>query len=282
MTNGEVKITSYPSNQLAQPDSHYDAAARGVVDMGYSVHSYRPGQFPLTSVLELPFISESATEGAEIMWDLMDEFPELRAEYDDVELLWLATSEPAQLYTTEKQVKKIEDLRGMRIRSPSMEVNSWLEEVGATPVSMPMSDVYEALDRGVVDGMVGPTHTLLDYSLQNVIDYVTIGNFYMTTFYGAMNQESWRSLSDEHQTAIDPIKGRNMAMQIGAMHDAQSEEAIKTAKAAGAIFYELNEDEIEEWRERMQPAIDDWIKDKEERGLPGQEIYDKAVEQNLN
>lgn len=278
VTEGAVDITSYPSNQLAQADGHYDAAARGVSDMGYGVHSYRPGQFPLTSVLELPFLSTSAVDGAELMSTLYEEFPELQDEYADVVPIWLATSEPAQIYTTTHQVIEAEDLEGLRIRSPSTEVNRWLEEIGAIPVSMPMSDVYEALDRGVVDGMVGPTHTLLDYSLQDVISYVTIGNFYMTTFYGVMNEESWNRLSPNHQALLEQGFGREQAVRIGEIHDRQSKKAIAVAKEAGAEFYDLSEQEIDEWKTYMQPAIESWIEEKEALGLPGQKIYDRALE----
>ncbi|SDI98993.1 TRAP transporter substrate-binding protein [Alteribacillus bidgolensis] len=277
-TEGEVDITSYPGNQLADPDGHFEAAATGVADMGYGVHSYTPGQFPLTSVMELPFLSETSSEGSQMIWDLYEEFPEMQDEYADVMPIWLSTSEPAQIYTVGKQVKSPEDLEGMRVRSPSPEVNAWLEELGAVPVSMPMSDVYEALERGVVDGTVGPTHTLLDYSLKDVIDYVTVGNFYMTTFYGAMNQSSWDSISEENQEAIGEIKGENMVQLIGEVHDAQAKKAEQAAKEAGVEFYEISKEEQEEWERYMQPAIEAWIEDKESKRLPGQEIYDRAVE----
>ncbi|WP_240376818.1 TRAP transporter substrate-binding protein [Bacillus piscicola] len=278
LTEDQVEITSYPGAQLAEPDAQYEAAATGIADMGFSVHSYTPGQFPLTSVMELPFLSETGTEGSEILWQLNQEFPEMQEEYADTEPLWIATSEPGQIFTVGKQVKSVEDLKGMRIRSPSPEVNKWLEAMGATPVSMSMNETYEALQKGVVDGTVGPYHTLLDYSLQDVIDYVTVGDFYMTTFYAVMNQDSWDSIDEETQNEMAEVKGEYMSKLVGETLDGRAEEAIQAAKDAGAEFYELDEGEIEEWKEYMQPAIDEWIKDKEEKGLPGQEVYDRAVE----
>ncbi|MFZ4452733.1 TRAP transporter substrate-binding protein [Salibacterium aidingense] len=277
-TNGEVQVESYPGAQLAAPDGQYEAATTGVADMGFSVHSYNPGQFPLTSVMELPFMEETGTEGSQVLWDLYEEFPELQDEYSDVVPLWLSTSEAGQIFTVGEQVKSVEDLEGMRIRSPSPEVNAWLEEMGATPVSMSMNEVYEALERGVVDGTVGPIHTLLDYSLQEVIDYVTVGDFYMTTFFGVMNQESYDSLSEEQRQAVDEIRGEHMSQVAGEAIDARSEEAVQAAEEAGAEFYELSEEELQEWKEKMQPTIDAWIQDKEDSGLPGQDVYDKAVE----
>ncbi|MGJ9385049.1 TRAP transporter substrate-binding protein [Salipaludibacillus sp. CF4.18] len=277
-TNSVVEITTYPGNQLADPEGHFDAAATGVADIGMGVHSYTPSQFPLTSVMELPFISETGIEGSNILWDLYEEFPELQDEYSDVEPLWFSTSEPGQIFTVGKQVKSVEDLEGMRIRSPSAEVNAWLEELGATPISMPMNDVYEALERGVVDGTVGPIHTLLDFSLQEVVDYVTVGDFYMTTFYSVMNQDKWESLSDDIKSSMDEVKGRHMVEVAGNVIDERSIEAIEAAEEAGAEFYELSDEELEEWKEKMNPVIEDWIADKNSKGLPGQEIYDRALE----
>ncbi|WP_233269362.1 TRAP transporter substrate-binding protein [Alteribacillus sp. YIM 98480] len=277
-TNSEVQIISYPGAQLAEPDAQYETAATGVADMGFSVHSYTPGQFPLTSVMELPFMSETGVEGSQILWELYEEFPELQDEYEDTVPLWTATSEPGQIFTVGKQVKSVEDLEGMRIRSPSPEVNRWLEEMGATPVSMSMNETYEALERGVVDGTVGPFHTLLDYSLHEVIDYVTVGNFYMTTFFAVMNQSSWDSISEENQSAMEDINGEHMSQVVGETMDKRAEEAAQAAEEAGAEFYELSDEENEEWSEYLQPAIDAWIEDKEEKGLPGQDIYDRAIE----
>ncbi|WP_245918016.1 hypothetical protein [Alteribacillus bidgolensis] len=132
--------------------------------------------------------------------------------------------------------------------------------------------------RGVVDGTVGPIHTLLDFSLQEVIDYVTVGDFYMTTFFGVMNQNSWDSISEDNQEALDAIKGEHMVQVAGEVIDDRSAEAVEAAGEAGAEFYELSNEEREEWEQYMQPAIESWIEDKEEKGLPGQEIYDRAVE----
>ncbi|RSL33154.1 TRAP transporter substrate-binding protein [Salibacterium salarium] len=277
-TGGEIAVNSYPGAQLAAPDGQYEAAATGVADMGFSVHSYNPGQFPLTSVMELPFMGETGTAGSQVLWDLYEEFPEIQEEYSDTVPLWLSTSEAGQIFTVDEQVKSVEDLEGMKIRSPSPEVNAWLEEMGATPVSMSMNEVYEALEKGVVDGTVGPIHTLLDYSLQEVIDYVTVGDFYMTTFFGVMNQQSYDSMSAENQELIDEIRGEHMSEVAGKAIDARSEEAVQAAKSAGAEFYELSDEELAEWEEKMQPTIDSWIEDKESSGLPGQEVYDKAVE----
>ncbi|WP_054703599.1 TRAP transporter substrate-binding protein [Bacillus sp. JCM 19041] len=234
-TSGAISIRSFPGGSLAAPDTQFDAAATGAVDLGLSVHSYTPGQFPLSSIMELPFMSESGTEGSRILWQLFEEFPDLQQEYNEVVPLWLYTSEPGQLYTVGKQVKTMEDLQGMRIRSPSPEVNAWLSALGATPVSMPMNEAYEALDRGVVDGIVGPWHTLLDYSLYEVIEYATVGDFYMSTFYTVMSQNSWESLSDEEQDIFVETTGEKMSLKAGQNFDKRAQEAKEASEQANVV-----------------------------------------------
>lgn len=277
-TDGQVKITSYPGSTLAAPDGQFDAASTGAVDIAMSVNSYNPNQFPLTSVMELPFISPKAEEGSKVLWQLFEEFPEFEDEYAGTVPLWIFTSDPGQIFTVGKPVKSVEDLKGMRIRSPSAETNEWLTALGATPVSMSMNETYEALEKGVVDGTIAPWEAIEGYSLVDVIDYATVGNFYMTTFYITMNEDTWDSLGEENQEVIEGLVGERMALKAGANFDDVGQRAIDKSKEKGVEIYEIPEDELEEWNEKINPTVEKWIQKLEDKGLPGQEIYDRAVE----
>lgn len=279
-TDGKVKITSYPSSTLAAADGQFDAANTGAVDIGFSVNSYTPNQFPLTSVMELPFIGTSGEENARVLWTLYEEFDEFEEEYSGTVPLWLFTSDPGQIFTVGKPVKSIEDLKGMRIRSPSAETNEWLTNLGATPVSMPMNETYEALERGVVDGTIAPWEALLGHSLIDVVDYATVGSFYASTFYATMNEDSWDALGADYQAAIEEVTGKELSMKAGALYDKAEAEAIEKAKELGIETYELDDKELEEWKKLINPTIESWIEKIEKRGLPGQEIYDRAKELN--
>lgn len=110
-TNGKVEITTYPGNQLAEADGHFEVAATGVADIGVSVHRVTQLiSFPsLTSVIELPFISETGIEGSNILWDLYEEFPELQDEYEDVEPLRFSTLRWSDFHSS-RTGKSVEDL----------------------------------------------------------------------------------------------------------------------------------------------------------------------------
>lgn len=277
-TGGKVKITTYPGSSLAAPDGQFDAAATGAVDIGLSVHGYTPNQFPMSSVMELPFLSKKGEQGSKILWQLYEEFPEFEKEYAGTVPLWLSTSDPGQIFTVGKPVKSYEDLKGMRIRSPSAETNEWLTALGATPVSMPMSETYEALEKGVVDGTIAPWEAIHGFSLVDVIDYATVGNFYLTTFFVTMNENSWNELGEENQAAIKELMGERMAIKAGANFDDVGQRAIERAKEKGVEIYELSDDELAEWSKLINPTVEKWIKKLEDKGLPGQAIYDRAVE----
>ncbi|WP_255247534.1 TRAP transporter substrate-binding protein [Paucisalibacillus globulus] len=281
-TDGRIKITSYPGAALAAPNEHFDAAATGSVDFALSVHGYTPGEFPLTSVMELPFMAKTAVSGSENLWKLLNEFDEFDAEYEGTVPLWLYTTDPGQLFTVDKPVKSIEDLKGLKIRSPSPETSEWLEALGATPVSMPMNENFEALERGVVDGTIAPWEAVKTWGLDEVINYATVGNFYSTTMFVVMNEDAFNSLSEEDQTTIMELAGENMAKKTGEAFDKVGAEAIEQAKEKGVEIYELSASELAEWSEFINPTVENWINNVEGKGLPGQDVYDRAVELSGN
>ena len=277
-SDGRIQITSYPGASLAAPDEHFDAAETGSVDIALSVNGYTPNQFPLTSVMELPFMSTSSVEGTKTLWELYNEFDEFKDEYAGTVPLWLYTTDPAQLDTTDKQVKSIEDLKGMRIRSPSPETSEWLEALGATPVSMPMNENFEALERGVVDGTIAPWEAVKTWGLDEVLKYATVGNFYSTTMFVVMNEDEFNSLNDEDQTLLQDLTGEAMVKTTGETFDQFGKEAVEQAEEKGIEIYELSDAELEEWSEFINPTIENWIENVEGKGLPGQEVYDRAKE----
>src|SRR5699024_6343804 len=151
---------------------------------------------------ELPFMSTTAVEGSENLWELYNEFDEFDKEYAGTVPLWLYTTDPGQLFTVDKKITSIEDLEGMKIRSPSAETSEWLEALGATPVCMPMNENFEALVSGVVDGTIAPWEAVKTWGLDEVIKYATVGNFYSTTMFVVMNEGVFNDLSDKDQQTI--------------------------------------------------------------------------------
>lgn len=277
-TGGRITSEIYSAGVIGEPGAQYDMAVTGTADITLSVHGFTPGRFPIVSVIELPFFTSSAEVGAEILWTLYNEFPELQEEHADTTPLWLFTAEPAQILSASKPIEKIEDMKGLRVRSPSPFGNQLIEALGGIPISMPMGNVYEALQKGVIDAAMAPFSAANDFNLMEVSEYITVGNFSMTPFFTVMNTDTYNSLSDSDKELLQSLTGSEMAKKSGAAFDFSGNRGIDAGVERGIEFIELTGDKLNPWQEALEPLVEKWISDMEAQGVPGREIYDRAVE----
>lgn len=275
-TEGRVKVTIYPGAALAKPADQFNAAATGIADIAFGVQGYTPGKFPLTSVLALPFRATSALSGSQILWDLYNEFPEIQSEYKGTKVLYLWAGDTGQIITAKKQVKTLEDMKGLKLRSPDPQLNAVLEAWGATPVSMPVTDLYDAMQKGVVEGALAPMSTIVDFNLGDVAKYVTIADVYTSPFYMVMNLDAWAKISADDQKKIDALMGKPMMEKAGKVFDGVAQDGMNLAKQKGMTIYNLPTDELNRWKQASAKVAQAWIKDMAAKGFPAQKIYDES------
>ena len=116
-TKGRVKIEIYPSQTLVKGPDTWKAVRAGTVDMGWCIHAYWPDMTPLADVMSLPGLPmKSAEKGSEVLWKLYEKFPAIQKEFSDVQPLLLHTTSVYYLLTSKKQVKTLEDIKGLKIR----------------------------------------------------------------------------------------------------------------------------------------------------------------------
>ncbi|GAB3063882.1 TRAP transporter substrate-binding protein [Virgibacillus ainsalahensis] len=276
-TDGRITVDYYASNALGAADAQFDMAQTGVADFVLSNHGYSVGQFPLTGVADLPFMGKSAEEASRVLWQLQEEFPEIAEEHEGTKIAWLLKTDTYQIFTSEKKVTHPEDLEGLRIRTPSQAGNRILELVGATPVNMGMGEVYEGMQRGVIDGALVPVSVVKNFQLGDVTKYITMGDFWTQSLYGVFNNATWDSISPGDQEVIEGMIGEEMAIKAGQVYDADSEAGMEMAIEEGVEIIELSDDEMAEWETALEPMVQEWIDDMESQGLPGQEVYDAAL-----
>ncbi len=276
-TDGRVKITIYPAGALGKPTGQYDAAVTGIADITFGLHGYTPGKFPLVSVMELPFIVDSAEAGSSVLWELYEEFPELKAEHAEVKVLWLWTNDPGQLISN-KPIRSMSDLAGLKVRTPSASTKAMVEAWGATPVMMPVTDLYDSLKKGVVDAALMPLSGISSFKLYEISKYVTIGDFYVSTFFMVMNVDSWNRIPEKDRQIMESLIGKQMSEKAGLAYDAGTQNGLEALENAGIEIYSLPQEELAAWRNAAMPLHDKWIADIEAKGLPGEEVYDRAIE----
>src|SRR5699024_10532555 len=126
----------------------------GVVDIAFGLAGMPRGRLPRTTLIEMPFLIKSADTGSRTLWELYPDY--LKEEYKGLHMLALMTHNGGLIHTRDKTVKNIDDMKGLRIRTPSDTISKALTKLGATPVGMPPGEVYEGLQRGVIDGAAFP------------------------------------------------------------------------------------------------------------------------------
>lgn len=277
MTDGKVKVTFFPGGALGKTPDHYALAEKGIADIIYILQDYTPGRFPMTSVFELPFMVPSAEKTSVAMWKVFEQFPEFRKEYDRVKVLALFCHPGGHFNTTEKPIRALDDFRGLKFRTASPHVTKALKIFGAVPVNMPVTETYTALERGVVDGTVLPWEGNFVFKLAELLKYGTEADFYTMTMMVVMNKNKYDSLPEDVKQAIDETTGMPLSQECGRVYDEVRPVMKKLCLKAGMEAIQLPEEEREKLRELTEPLQDEWVKEMEEKGLPGREVLDAAL-----
>ena len=278
-TNGRVKITFYGGETLGKAPDHYDLCLKRTADITAIDPSFTPGVFPLCEAITLPMQFPSSEVAAEVWWDLMEKYM-AKAECSKVKVLWVYPTATFQMMTRTKQVRTLEDLKGMKFSATSPMLAKTTEALGAVPVVMAEPDIYTSLERGLIDGRWCDWECAWTWKAYEVTKYRTdnIG-LGVNTNIVVMNLDSWNSLPPDIQKIIDENTGFDKSRSCGAMFEALPDEFLPKLldydqKAGNPEIYSLPESERERWVEAVGPVCDDWANDMEAKGLPGKQVLE--------
>ena len=267
-TNGRVKITMFPGGTLTPGDKCYDGVVKGLSHVGMSVFSYTVGKFPLMEVIDLPLGYKSGAVATTVTNEFYAKFKP--KELDEVKVMFLMGIAPSKIHT-KKPVYKLEDLKGMKIRATGT-VARIVAALGATPVAMPMPDTYDALSRGVVEGVVCPIEALEGWRLGEVVKYTTqnISTTNSIAQFVVMNKGTWNSLSPDIQKIIEKIN-EEWIPKMGALWDELDKSALDFVIKKGNKIISLPMEEQEQWVKAVRPLLEDYVNRMKAKGLPGDE-----------
>ena len=271
-THGQVKIDFYPGCTLTKPAQVYDGVVTDRSDIGQSCLIYTRGRFPLMSFIHLPWGNPSGEFATAIINEVYQKFKP--KELSDVKVLYLHAHGPGLIHTRKKPIFKLADFRGLKIRTPGA-VSEMIKALGAIPVSMPMPEVYQALQRGVVDGAVYPEETNKGWKMAEVTHY-TIACYpiaYSVGFFVVMNKQKWNELPDNIKKIIDEVD-REWAIKTGKTWDKIDYDGFKYTLSLGNQVIGIPPREAKKWKAKVRVVIDNYIKMTEKKGLPGKQVID--------
>ncbi|WP_300463281.1 TRAP transporter substrate-binding protein [Desulfobacula sp.] len=274
---GKVNIKLYPAGALGKAPDSYDLAEKGIADLSYHLADYTPGRFPMTTVFSLPFVIPSGQIASEAMWKTYQKEPKFREEYSKVKVLALFCHSGGHFHTVKKPIYTMSDFNGLKMRTANPSISNALKLWGAIPVSMPVTETYQSLERNVLDGTVMVWEGMGVFKLNEVTKYATIADLYTMPMMIVMNKDSWEKLPADVQALIDSTTGLQMSSASGKAFDNLEVpfRAMSLKKGIKEIIMEPSE--MAKMKESVLPLRAEWVKDMEKKGLPGQQVLDTAL-----
>ena len=279
-SNNRLKCQIYPSMQLGgTPPQLFDQAKDGVADIVWTVPTYQAGRFLKSEVFELPFMTKTSTGASRAFWEFLQK--NSLDEFKGTRILIAHVHEGSLLHFASKEVKTLEDLKGLKVRAPTRIGSRMLSALGAVPVQMPVPQVPEAVAKGVVDGAMIPWEIYPSLKLQEVTRFSTetaAGQRKMsnTIFVVAMNEAKYNSLPADLKKVIDDNSGAAASTMAGQIWDGTIAPGRKTATDHGNTIDTLTPAEYARWEKATEVVADEWVKDLTAKGVDGKKLLEEA------
>lgn len=277
-SNNRMKCQIYPSMQLGgTPGQLYDQVKDGAADVIWTLPGYTAGRFPLVEVFELPFMMTTPEATSRALWDYVQQYA--KDEFKDVHPIAFHVHGPGVFHIVNKPIRTQADLKGLKLRAPTRQMNRFLAALGATPVAMPVPQVSDSLSKGVIDGALVPYEVVPSVKVQELVKYHSETDpaenaLYTATFLFAMNKAKYDSLPPDLKKVIDRNSGEAFSGEVGKVFTASDIEGRKTtAKNQHNV---IPKSELEGWKKVGQSVVDQWIADVNAKGANGKQLLEAA------
>jgi TRAP-type C4-dicarboxylate transport system substrate-binding protein len=271
LTGGRIKVKIFPGGTLGDAAQLADAVKSGITDIAFIVPTYTTGRFPRSAAFDLPFLFDDALHATKGYYDLYDEH--IADDFKDYKVLWLLSCGPGQFHSVKKPIQTLEDLKGMKMRSPSAPMSRAFTLWGANPVSMPLPELHGALEKNILDGMLTPASAITDFKLTEIIRHVTKADVYISVMAVIMNKEKFNALPDYAKKALEEAGGKPWGLASAQAYDDHDADTLRKLAAAGKVkVYTLPAGEKRVLAERVKVMETDWITDNARKGIPAESL----------
>lgn len=261
-TNGQVQIQLYPAKQLGSEGDSFALVASGDLDLCTITDGTLAGFVPAMGALAIPYLFSSGP----VAWQEFDsEFgTALKDElYKTTTARALGIGEDGfrSFGTATKQVKVLEDLKDMKIRVMETPVYlNMMTALGALPTPMSGSEVYNALEQGVVDGFENSPDVMYSMNFHEVIQYLTVDQHTVSSSWLCISDQAWNSLSAEYQSVI-AAGGQIWQYYLRAPKELAATEALTDMSEHGVEVYVMPASERERLKDACQGVVVEYMRD---------------------
>jgi TRAP-type transport system periplasmic protein len=276
-SNGRIKVQVYPSMQLGGKAEQLLPQVRdGVVDIIWGLPGFTPGVMPKLEIFELPFLHRSTHATVMALQDYVPKH--MQKDFAPYHVL-LVHCHAGSLFMTKDPINKVEDFKGMKLRSYSR-TNAWiLEALGVAPVQVALPELAPMLSKGTVTGSILPYEIAPAVKMQDLTDYFTTlaepqPRLSTAIFTLLMNKAKYDSLPPDLKKVIDDNSGRNLAPTAIEIWDRIEVDGEKVMRSKSKNkFSQLSPAETAKFKTTVQPVFDRFKKLLNDSGDDGNKIF---------
>jgi TRAP-type C4-dicarboxylate transport system substrate-binding protein len=263
-SNGTLKVTIFPSEQLGKAFDHYDMARDGIADLTYVNPGYQPGRFPIIGAGELPFLVSNATGGSRAFDEWYRKYA--AREMRDVKFCLAHMHDPGALHVKSK-ISSPDQIKGMKIRPAHATMAAFVASLGGTNVQASAPESRDVLERGVADGITFPWGSILLFKIDSAVKFHMDVPLYATTFVYVMNRDKFNSLSAGQKKVVDDHCTPEWAEKIAtpwAKYEAEGRAKLKAM--SDHTVYPVSDGELAAWRKAAEPLRARWADNVKKAG----------------
>lgn len=265
-SGGTIKYKVYPAQQLGKAFDHYDMARDGIADLTYINPGYQPGRFPIIAAGELPFLMSNG-KGGSVALDAWYRKYAAR-EMKDVKFCLAFVHDPGSFHSVNKKIVVPSDIKGMKIRPAQGTIAEMVTMLGGNNVQAAAPEVREVLAKGVADAVTFPWGSIVLFGIDKVTKYHMDVPLYTTTFAFVFNKAKYNEMSPRQKKVIDDhCTSEWAAKTAGPWADFEHAGIAKLRAEAGHDVYELNAEQLGEWRKAMAPLEGKWAASVKKAGV---------------
>lgn len=276
-SGGKLKANIF-ATPLGRPQQHFELARDGIADVTMGIPGYTPGRFVLAGVGGAPLSGSYSESIGAAYWRTVSSTPEMVKEFEGTELLTLVQTAPMGFFTTSREIKSLEDFKGLKTHTGGGMMSDVATSLGMVPVIQPPTTAHEVLSNGVVDGIIFTADGIAAFKLERIIRQALVvpGGFSSAQIFVVMNQAKFNSLAPELKAAVRKVSGEHFSRLVGRNWDERNDRGLDVLAKAGGNVKRADAALTKALEKQTQGAVDIWLKDvKEKRGIDGRPILEK-------
>jgi TRAP-type C4-dicarboxylate transport system substrate-binding protein len=272
---GEYVIEVHTGSALAKLPEYFDAVRVGAVDMvasPWGVFAFLDSRFGL---LEIPFLLNNNYAVSAACKEMVPLFDQVLQEKFNAKGLALWTTGGLGLWS-QKPVKTLKDWKGILVASISPATATMVNGLGGSPVTLPFTDVYEALQKKIVDGAIFGSHGGVVYSFPDICKYFAAFNG-VSAFNGySINLNVWKKMPPHIQQILQEETVRAADWNSNVSMKDLPDMDLKVFKEKGVTVYYIPEEERAKWAKEFEAVKDKQLSAAGELGARIRKIADEA------